>query len=149
MNSTQAQARLDPLAVAQSRYIDDNGADTYFSARFMRLKESIGHHGGNIVPIKVRPDAGEAGKYEVVFGHARLRACLEMGVPVLAVVEDLSEVQIVTQFLLHQSFKTKWQPWRLGAAINRSLSSGLFPSVRRAGGDRGDANLRMRVAGRS
>jgi ParB family chromosome partitioning protein len=50
---------------------------------------------GQQVPILVRPHPDKLGKYQVAFGHRRLRAVTEIGIPVKAVVRDLSDEQLV------------------------------------------------------
>jgi ParB family transcriptional regulator, chromosome partitioning protein len=50
---------------------------------------------GQQVPILVRPHPEKVGKYQVGFGHRRLRAVSELGLPVKAVVRDLTDEQLV------------------------------------------------------
>lgn len=50
---------------------------------------------GQQVPILVRPHPEKQGKYQVAFGHRRLRAVTEIGIPVKAVVRSLSDEQLV------------------------------------------------------
>ena len=50
---------------------------------------------GQLVPILVRPKPGEPERYEVAFGHRRLRAAHDLGVKVRAVVRDLSDDELV------------------------------------------------------
>ncbi|MDL2406162.1 plasmid partitioning protein RepB [Rhizobium calliandrae] len=50
---------------------------------------------GQQVPILVRPHPEHAGRYQVAFGHRRLRAVTELGRPVKAVVRELSDEQLV------------------------------------------------------
>lgn len=50
---------------------------------------------GQQVPILVRPHPEQSGRYQVGFGHRRLRAVVELGVPVKAVVRDLTDEQLV------------------------------------------------------
>ena len=50
---------------------------------------------GQQVPILVRPHPGQSSRYQVAFGHRRLRAVLELGLPVRAVVRDLTDEQLV------------------------------------------------------
>lgn len=118
---------LDPARVAESPFTAF--AVDYNSREFLRLKSSIAQVGGNVSPIKVR--LVHDGRFEIVLGYARHRACLELELPVAAVVEDMSDLQLVQQFVAHQSFK-KWSPWRIGSAVARGIDRGLFPSLRRA-----------------
>ena len=50
---------------------------------------------GQQVPILVRPHPEQAGRYQVAFGHRRLRAVAELRLPVKAVVRDLTDEQLV------------------------------------------------------
>lgn len=58
------------------------------------LRESIKEQGQQ-VPILVRPHPDAAGRYQVAFGHRRLRALNELGLPVKAVVRELTDEQLV------------------------------------------------------
>jgi ParB family chromosome partitioning protein len=50
---------------------------------------------GQQVPILVRPHPDLSGRYQVAFGHRRLRAVAELGLPVKAVVRELTDEQLV------------------------------------------------------
>ncbi|NTJ43667.1 plasmid partitioning protein RepB [Agrobacterium larrymoorei] len=50
---------------------------------------------GQQVPILVRPHPDYPGRYQVAFGHRRLRAVAEIGIPVRAVVRELTDEQLV------------------------------------------------------
>lgn len=50
---------------------------------------------GQQVPILVRPHPTKSGDYQVAFGHRRLRALSQLGLPVRAVVRDLTDEQLV------------------------------------------------------
>ena len=124
---------LDPQAVTETPWANRHDA-TFRSAAFESLKRDILASGGNIQPIRVRPvDGVEGARYEVVFGHRRLRACRELGLPVLAMVD--SEVKDdVTLFALmdrENRERADLSPYEQGQAYKRALDAGLFPSRRR------------------
>ena len=50
---------------------------------------------GQQVPILVRPHPTQSGRYQVAFGHRRLRALAQLDLPVRAVVRDLTDEQLV------------------------------------------------------
>lgn len=50
---------------------------------------------GQQVPILVRPHPDQAGRYQVAFGHRRLRAVQALERPVKAIVRDLTDEQLV------------------------------------------------------
>src|SRR5688572_24215707 len=76
--------KLDPKKVQPTRWANRH-ALSFSTPSFARLKASIELAGGNTQPILVRKTEADDG-YEVVFGHRRHRACLELGLPVLAVL---------------------------------------------------------------
>ena len=145
---TQNFVRLDPLVVVAPKATDSDRGNYYRSTEFARLKKSIEHVGGNAAPIKVRPAPSQEGRFEIVFGHARHRACLDLGLPVAVVVEEMSRQELVNQFVTHQLFK-KWDPVRLGEVIGRAIDDGLYSSLRRAaeslGMDQSTCSLLVRV----
>jgi ParB family chromosome partitioning protein len=63
-------------------------------AAFEVLKASIATSGQE-VPILVRPLPGKPGRYQVAYGHRRLRACRQLGRPVRALVKPLSDAELV------------------------------------------------------
>ncbi|GJE04689.1 plasmid partitioning protein RepB [Methylobacterium isbiliense] len=58
------------------------------------LTEKIRDH-GQLNPILVRPHPEAEGRYQVAFGHRRLRAVMALGLPVRAVVRKLTDEQLV------------------------------------------------------
>lgn len=62
-------------------------------AKFVELKALIRASGGNRVPILVRPIPGE--RYEVIYGHRRHRACVALDLPCNAIVQDMSDRDVV------------------------------------------------------
>ncbi len=62
--------------------------------KLAELKEQIQEHGQQ-VPILVRPHPHAADRYQVAYGHRRLAAAKELGIPVRAVIRDLSNDQLV------------------------------------------------------
>ena len=78
--------KLDPQSVLPSRWANRH-PDSFSTAEFARLKQDIELAGGNVQPISVRALSDQPGKYEIVFGHRRHRACSELGIPVLATVD--------------------------------------------------------------
>ncbi|GCL65132.1 ParB/RepB/Spo0J family partition protein [Pseudaquabacterium pictum] len=112
----------------------------YQTASFQALKKDILHAGGNVQPIKVRPTAG--GKYEIVFGHRRHRACADLNLPVLAIVENLTDVQLWEQMERENRLRKNLSPFEQGMHYKLALDKTLFESIRRMaeaiGGDPGN-----------
>ncbi len=84
--------KLNPNLIKASKFA--NRIEASFEDRsFSELKSEIASAGGNVQPIKVRP-MGQ-GSYEIVFGHRRHRACLELELDVLAMIhEEMSDKEL-------------------------------------------------------
>lgn len=140
-SASRAVASIDPARVCESRWVA-TPHDEWTSTAFVRLKEDIMSCGYNVQPIKVRPADGQnafkalahdddlAGRFEIVFGHRRHRACLELGLPVHCVVESMSDKQLIAEFVAENRGQSTLLSWRLADTLDRSLSQGLFPSAR-------------------
>ena len=63
-------------------------------AQNAEFRELIRQHGQN-VPILVRPHPSNGERYQVAFGHRRLRAARELGIKVRAVVRALTDEELV------------------------------------------------------
>jgi len=165
--------RLDPVTVQVSAWANRH-ADSYQDAAFLALKADIAAAGGNVQPIKVRPlrpisltAPAERGvgpsnphaaspavqpvaRYEIVFGHRRHRACLELGLPVLALVEDLAEQQLFEQMERENRARSDLSAWEQGMMYARALDQGLYPSNRQLaqaiGRDLGDVGKALSLA---
>ncbi|WP_342364363.1 plasmid partitioning protein RepB [Terrarubrum flagellatum] len=87
----QAIVDLDTGLIDASFAPDRMAASEEQNAAF---RELIREHGQQ-VPILVRPKPGEEGRFQVAFGHRRLRACRELGLKVRAVVRALTDEQLV------------------------------------------------------
>ena len=82
---------LDPALIDPSFIADrmPSSAETVAN-----LADAIREH-GQINPILVRPNPEAAGRFQVAFGHRRLRAVSSLGRPIKAVVRDLTDEQLV------------------------------------------------------
>jgi ParB family chromosome partitioning protein len=58
------------------------------------LVQSISEHGQQI-PILVRPHPEKSDRYQMAFGHRRLRAVAELGLKVRAIVRELTDTELV------------------------------------------------------
>ncbi|MBO9647693.1 MAG: ParB/RepB/Spo0J family partition protein [Variovorax sp.] len=109
---------------------------------FAELKEDIRSAGGNVQAIKVRPvreeDLSEAEKgaeppiqYEVVFGHRRHAACLELGLPVSAVIKAMSDRELFGEMDRENRKREDLSAYEQGVMYLNALESGLFESMRK------------------
>lgn len=91
MEAGVAVVDLDPASIDAAPVADrlDDGAEA-----FDVLKESIAANGQE-VPILVRPHPARPGRFQVAYGHRRLRAAADLGRMVRAVVRPLTDEQLV------------------------------------------------------
>lgn len=124
---------LDPKKIRPSRWANRH-EQAYGGASFEGLKGDIASAGRNVQAIKVRrlsaPD-GQGFEFEIVFGHRRHRATLELGLPVAAVIEELDDAQLFVQMERENRERADLSPYEQGAMYKRALDEGLFPSQRR------------------
>ena len=87
----QIIVELSPDCVDGSIVTDRMGGD---DAGYQILRESIRAKGQDS-PILVRPHPQTAGRYQVAFGHRRLRVATELGRPVRAIVRQLCDRDLI------------------------------------------------------
>jgi len=80
-------ALIEPSPVAD-RLVSNN------DRAFEDLRNSIREHGQEI-PVLLRPHPERQGQYQIAYGHRRVRAARDLGIPVKAVVRTLSDDQLV------------------------------------------------------
>ena len=125
-----ATRKLDPKLIKASKWANRNEL-AYANEEFVSLKNEIATAGGNIQAIKVRPSKITPGEYELVFGHRRHRACLELGIEVLAVIDDLDDTELFCQMDRENRARSALTPWETGVTYAKALDDGLFPSARK------------------
>jgi len=82
-------------------------------------------------PILVREHLPD--QFEIVFGHRRHRACLELGLPVLAAVaeQSLGDIEVFLSMERENRERADLSPFEQGQSYVSALDAGLFPSLRR------------------
>ena len=121
---------LEPEKVRRSRWANRNQAGLQ-GAEYEALKLDIANAGGNVQPIKVRRIGEEAFEYEIVFGHRRHQACLELGLPVLALIDNVSDTELFVEMDRENRARRDLSPYEQGMMYRRALEGGLFPSNRK------------------
>lgn len=121
---------LDPQTIRASHWANRHES-SFRDADFEELKAEIESAGGNVQPIKVRPLEAAAGgvRYEVVFGHRRHRACLELGLKVAAFTEEVGDLQLWMQMERENRSRKDLSAWEQGITYQRALDAGMFPSA--------------------
>lgn len=124
--------RLDPQMVVPSRWANRH-PDSFSTAEFARLKQDIELAGGNVQPISVRTLTDQPGRYEIVFGHRRHRACSELGLPVLATIDTsaVSDHDLFAAMDRENRERADLSPYEQGMMYRRALDEKLYPSNRR------------------
>lgn len=124
--------KLDPQQVIPSRWSNRHEA-SFSRADFIRFKADVEHAGGNVQPILVRPAEGDSSRYEIVFGHRRHRACLELGLPVLAAIATapMSDLELFAAMDRENRERADLSAWEQGAMYRKALDEQMFPSQRR------------------
>ena len=140
---------IDPAMIKSSRWANRDER-SFADEEFLSLKRDIESAGGTVQPIKVRSLTGLSAKieggvgpsnppallstkpfvYEIAFGHRRHRACLELGIPVLALLDDtLSDRDLFEEMERENRDRKNLTPWEQGCMYARALDEGLFPSA--------------------
>lgn len=124
--------KLDPALVIPTGWANRH-ADAFRCSEFERLKADIQLSGGNVQAISVRPLAGKVGEFEIIFGHRRHRACLELGLHVLATVETapISDQELFAAMDRENRERADLSPYEQGTMYRRALDAGMYPSNRR------------------
>ncbi len=123
---------IDPRSAQPSRWANRH-ADSLADAAFEALKAEIASAGGNVQPVKVRPIQGADGqaRYELVFGHRRHRACLELGLPLNALIEAVDDRELFETMDRENRGRKNLSAWEQGTTYRRALDEGLYPSQRK------------------
>ena len=132
---------MDPRLVQPSRWANRH-EDAYADAAFAELKAEIASAGGNVQPVSVRrlkqgapaasaPANAVVPTHELVFGHRRHRACLELGLPVQAMVVDIADQALFEAMERENRARKNLSAWEQGCMYKRALDEGLYPSQRK------------------
>lgn len=139
---------LDPTTVVPSRWANRHST-SFDSIAFIQLKDEISAAGVNVQPIRVRP-LEDAGKYEIVFGHRRHQACLQLGISVSAVIEQVDDKGLFAAMDRENRSRADLSPFEQGEMYRRALDEGLYPSLRQLaaelGVDAGNASKAIAIA---
>jgi ParB family transcriptional regulator, chromosome partitioning protein len=127
---------LDPATIRASKWANRH-ATSFDSADFAELKDEIESAGGNVQPIRVRPllngstPAEDGVEYELVFGHRRHRACLELEMPVRALIEPATDQELFEAMERENRGRKNLSAWEQGCMYRKALDEGLYTSLRK------------------
>lgn len=91
-SGTAGITELEPTKIDPSPFPDRLPDDS--QEEFEAFKKSFAEEGQQI-PIQVRPHPQDASRYQVIYGHRRVRAARELGLSVKAIVRSLSDGELV------------------------------------------------------
>lgn len=131
-DGAKATKFIDPKRIKRSRWANRHD-HSYSDPEFFLLKEEILNAGGNVQPIKIRyVGRDEEGDfYEIVFGHRRHQACLDLELPVLSTIDNLSDQGLFIEMDRENRSRKNLAPWEQGMMYLKALNEGLFPSQRK------------------
>ncbi len=144
---------LDASSIVSSS-LANRHASNFDLGDFAQLKREIRESGGNVQPIKVRPlrpvvdstasapaSASASASalepknctalYEIVYGHRRHRACLELGIPVNALIEAVDDQTLFEEMERENRGRKNLSAWEQGCMYLAALERGLYPSQRK------------------
>ncbi|VTY21347.1 Chromosome-partitioning protein Spo0J [Xylophilus ampelinus] len=124
---------LDPRRIRASRWANRH-PDSFADNAFEELRGEIAATGTNVQPICVRAlpsGADPEADYELVFGHRRHRACLELGLPVQTVIAEVDDKALFEAMERENRGRKNLSAWEQGMMYRRALDSGLYPSQRK------------------
>ena len=90
--NTESVVELSPTAISSSMVSDR--LSPHNDRAFEDLKTAI-ELSGQQVPVLVRPLPGGQGRYQAAYGHRRIRAALDLGRNVRAIIRNLTDAEMV------------------------------------------------------
>ena len=123
--------KINPSEIRFSKWANRHD-DSFKSTEFDNFKKEILSAGGNIQAIKIRPIQDDAYKYEIVFGHRRHQACLEIGIDVTAIIDtSIDEKCMFIEMDRENRQRSDLRPYEQGVMYKKAIDEGLFPSLRK------------------
>lgn len=130
---------LEPSTIRRSPYANRH-PDSFKTAKFQELLDEIKSAGGNTQAIQVRaireedlsPEELNSGvRFEVVFGHRRHQACLELGIPVKAeIAKEVSDRVLFVSMDRENRVRADLSAYEQGCMYAQALDRNLFSSMR-------------------
>lgn len=128
-------ALIAPMEVGPSPWFPRNQKTPAAQEQSEVLLASIRHFGGNLQPIKVRPvvqrhAAEPETRFELVYGGCRLQACADLNLPVLALIEELTDQQAFAQANSEQFHAPTLSFLERGTLYAKAIDQRTFDSAR-------------------
>lgn len=102
---------------------------SFVTKSFATLKESIRSTNGNQQPVLIQVINQ---RLEIVFGHRRHKACLDLGLPLLAMVWecDLTEAEAFAHLDRENEYRASLSVYEKGCLFKTLVNRGVFRSYR-------------------
>ena len=140
---------IDPQLVKPSRWANRH-RESFHTEEYRELVAEIANAQGNIQPIKVRPLPSSPTEYEIIFGHRRHQACLELGIPVLAMVQEIEDAELFIEMDRENRQRVDLRPYEQGMMYKQALDAGLYPTLyalcAATGASQGKSSIALRLA---
>jgi ParB family chromosome partitioning protein len=121
---------LDPQAIRLSKFANRMEASFHTEAH-LELKATIEAMGGNSQPIGVRAaEKVDNTEWELIWGSRRHRCCIELGMPVKAMVLDLSDVDLFLAMDAENRSREDLSTYEMARHYRRALDEKLYPSAK-------------------
>lgn len=118
---------LDP-GVLHPPMVSSRHESAFCGSDFAELKNSIQAEGRNLQPILVRPKGGSE-TYEIIFGERRVRACLQSGIKVRAIIdESADDIQAFFQTVRENQGRRELCAYELGRLVLVGIDRHFFDS---------------------
>ncbi|MEQ7884064.1 ParB/RepB/Spo0J family partition protein [Xanthomonas hortorum] len=123
---------VDPAKITHTQYRDRDDLG-FRDEKYEELKEDIRRKGRNEQPILLRPARAEnvaAGfEFEVVWGHRRHRVTSELGIPVEAIVRDVTDREAVLLMSSENARREGLSQYEQARKYRTWLKAGLFENM--------------------
>ncbi|MEO1018841.1 MAG: ParB/RepB/Spo0J family partition protein, partial [Pseudomonadota bacterium] len=117
-------AEIDPGQIVDSAYRDRDDR-AFQDDSFLRLQTSIAKR-GQLTPVALRQQSRDPDRYEVVFGHRRVRACRALGIKAKAVVIEADDRELVAGMLIENAVREDLSPIEKARHYRQLLDAKLY-----------------------
>lgn len=114
---------IDTSKVDETAFRDRDEAG-FGDEAFSRLQTDIAAN-GQIAPVALRTSPKDNDRYEVIFGHRRVRACRSLGKDVRAIILDADDNAVLHRMLVENALREDISPLEKARHYKRVLDLGL------------------------
>lgn len=124
---------LDPNTIRPSAFANRDVLN-FTTIEFNEFKQQIAISGINTQPILVRPikklealgEGTDKFEYEIVYGHRRHRASLELGLNVRAEIRQINDIELFAAMTTENLNREDLSAWEWGRHLSRALELKLY-----------------------